>query len=37
MSDNKITIPVEILNDKIIIPVEILDDEDTALDESDRC
>ena len=37
MSDNKITIPVEILNDKIIIPVEILDDEDTALDGSDRC
>jgi hypothetical protein len=37
MSANKITIPVEILNDKIIIPVEILDDEDPALDDSDRC
>ena len=38
MSDNdKIIIPVEILDDKIIIPVEILDDEDTALDDSTRC
>jgi hypothetical protein len=34
MSDNKITIPVEILDDKIIIPVEILDDDDAALTES---
>jgi hypothetical protein len=32
MSNNKITIPVEILNDKIIIPVEILDDEDAPAD-----
>lgn len=37
MSDNKIIIPVEILDDKIIIPVEILDDEDTAPDDSARC
>jgi len=37
MSDNKIRIPVEILDDKIIIPVEILDDEDTAPDDNARC